>query len=267
MVAKPCCAKEMELVLGPCACPRRSELGHMWGACTGAHWGVYHSAVFHNCCLPADKSLLCPCTQGRAFQIASAVNLISVEGLLISFPTQNEQPDSRRLIRSRARSGACQLPGLCKQPLPELGQSTSIHCREDCVMPQTDIWDKTALTYLDYLSERDGKWAIRKRGGVGSILSTLVVKKWAWKLLGGPGEATVTGPVSPKGTRLVSPQTSKHVWNGPRELLSASHCTAGARELLCLPKWVKSINREAQPSAVYQEKDWKEYGLGQGLFP
>lgn len=110
---------------------------------------LYHSAILHNCCLPTDKSSpLCPCAQQKAFQIACTVNFISITGLLVPLPTQNEQPDSRKRIRRRARSSASQQPVLCKQPLPELCQSTSIHCREDVLMLQTDTWDQTALIYF-----------------------------------------------------------------------------------------------------------------------
>lgn len=187
--------------------------GQSWSTCVEAALGhmevLYHSAAFHDCCLPTDKSSsLCPCAQWKAFQIACAVNFISVAGLLVSLPTQNEQPDSWKLIRRRARSGACQRPVACKQPLPELCQSTSVHCRED-FFDAPDRYLRQDSTYiLHYLSERDRKWVIRKRGGVGSALLTLVVKRWAWRLLGGLGEATVTGPGSLRRARLVSLQPS-----------------------------------------------------------
>ena len=109
--ARPGCAGEMGHLLIPSAHPGRSEQGHVQGGCSGAMELLYHSAVFHDCCLPTDKSSwLCPCAQRKAFQIACTVHFISIAGLLVSLPTRSEQPHSRNLIRQRARSGACQRP-------------------------------------------------------------------------------------------------------------------------------------------------------------
>lgn len=139
MLARPGCDGGRSSSLSPLLVPKGQSRGMCKEAALGNMEVLYHSAVFHVCCFPTDKSSsLCPCAQQKAFQIACTVNFISIAGLLISLPTQNEQPDSRKLIRRRARSGACQRPIACNQPLPELCQSTSIHCREDCLMPQTD---------------------------------------------------------------------------------------------------------------------------------
>lgn len=105
-------------------------------------WGKRRGFItlpsFTTAAFPLINPPLCPCAQRKAFQIACAVNFISAACLLVSLPTQNEQPDSRKLIRRRARSSACQQPVACEQPPPELCQSTSVHCREEFLMPQTD---------------------------------------------------------------------------------------------------------------------------------
>lgn len=88
---------------------------------------------------------------------------------------------------------------------------------------------------------------IRERCGVGSALRTLVVEG-SEEVLGSLGAAADhRSRLSERGKACVS-SAQPHVRKGPRELL-------GAKDLLCFPKYVKSVNAEAQPGTVCQETD------------
>lgn len=223
----------------------------------GAHakrllWGTRRCSVtllsLLTCCLALDTPSLCPCAQQKGFSGC----LHRLFYLLTSLPTPKEQPDSSSSSGAAVRANSSAWTG-----------SQHLHSLQGTSFDAPDRYLRQDSTYtLHYLSDRDGKGVIRKRGGVGSALLTLVGKKWVWRLLGGLGEAVVAGPGSLIGASASSAQQQGQKW--PRALLSTSHHAAGAKGLLCLPKWEKSCNKETQPSSVCQEKREKSWDWDEG---
>lgn len=107
-----------------------------------------------------------------------------------------EQPGSRQLIRRRARSFLFQWPVVCKHLPLNHAKASSLIAEKIFDAPDRYLRQDSAYR-LHYLSERDGKWVIRERGGVGRALLTWQCRG-SWVALGKLG--------SLGGARIVCPR-------------------------------------------------------------
>jgi len=93
------------------------------------------------------------------------------------------------------------------------------------------------------MGDKGKRWGGKRSVDIGSKEVNVEAPGWPWE------SHSRRSWLSERDKACVS-SAQQHIWKRPRGLLSTSRCTAGAKDLLCLPKRVKTVNVEAQPSSV-----------------